>query len=150
MGTACFQIWVETLKGSVVDSRNMHGIAFLVPPMLYHVKFGFPKKLRLPAARVILNYTNHARAAAVGDRYGNLTQLLPATLDPTTAQTVEVETENGVVVKVVYRIATGTDLDLVLAVGYAPGRINYVRTVWANLASDTHTTLNPTRYGKVA
>ena len=96
-----------------------------------------------------LLYGDHALRAAGGDRYGNLSPLLPQMLDVDSPRLsfVEVEmTASGVVEKVVARMRTdlkcGRDhVDLVLVIL----RGGNVKTVWGNLASDKHKTLNRAR-----
>lgn len=96
-----------------------------------------------------LHYVGHALDASRDDRYGNLAPLLPRVLDVSSPllSFVEVEiNDSGTVEKVVARIRTslvcGHDrVDLVLVVL----RGGTVKTVWGNLASDTHRTLNRNR-----
>jgi hypothetical protein len=86
-----------------------------------------------------LRYVGHALDASRDDRYGNLAPLL--------LTFVEVEMNDaGTVEKVVARMRTplvcGREhVDLVLVVL----RGGTVKTVWGNVASDTHRTLNRSR-----
>lgn len=101
------------------------------------------------AERCPLRYVGHALDASRDDRYGNLSSLLPRVLDITSPLLTFVEVEMngaGAVEKVVVRIRTthvfGREhVDLVLVVL----RGGTVKTVWGNVASDTHRTLNRNR-----
>ena len=96
-----------------------------------------------------LQYIGHALHASRDDRYGNLAPYLPKTLDVTSPDLsfVEVEmTESGATEKVVARMRTGLmygreHVDLVLVVLKG----GTVKTVWGNVASDSHRTLNRAR-----
>jgi len=96
-----------------------------------------------------LRYVGHALDASGDDRYGNLAPLLPRVLDVTSPLLAFVEVEMndaGTVEKVVARMRTplvcGREhVDLVLVVL----RGGTVKTVWGNVASDIHRTLNRNR-----
>jgi len=113
--------------------------------MLYHVEVGMPKTLALPHGTLSLAYSHHARTAAAFDRYGDVSEFLPATLDTREAQVIEVETDDmGHTVKVVYRLDYDDEVDMVLAVA-VDGRA-FVKTMWLNLKNDSHCTLDRARY----
>lgn len=111
---------------------------------LFHKDVFAPVRLFQSPGRVSLRYSTHALKAAVEDRYGDLTSYLPDYIDFDTAEIVEVEVCNGRIVKRVVRVAVTADLALVLAV-QSDG---LVRTVWANLHSDTHATLHKGKFVK--
>lgn len=113
---------------------------------LYHCQLGFPARFQAPVGDFRLKYSWHARRAARNDRYGNLTRLLPATLNTEEATLIEVEQdEQGRTVKLLYRVRTRTHLDIVLAI--SPGKSPWsVKTCWANEREDDHKTLNHSRY----
>lgn len=120
--------------------------------MLYHIKLGLPKTLKLPTNRKPIKFTNHAKEAARNDRYGNFTSYLPlhTSFDPACAEIVEVETFDGITpTKMIYRVplAPNSKNDLVLAL--VPYSDYYVaKTVWLNETADRHVTLNVKRYAK--
>lgn len=120
--------------------------------MLYHIKLGLPKTLKLPTTRKPIKFTNHAREAARNDRYGNFSNYLPLhnSFDPNCAELVEVESPDGITAtKMIYRVplAPNSKNDLVLAL--VPYNDYYVaKTVWLNETSDRHNTLNLERYAK--
>lgn len=105
-----------------------------------------PLPLARPCFKGRLRYSHHARRAANDDRYGAIE--LPEFLDSRFAMLIEAEAENGpngpnsLVVKQVWRIRLDDRRDLVLAIQ----RDGLVRTVWINLKSDTHNTLNRKKY----
>jgi hypothetical protein len=96
-----------------------------------------------------LRYGDHALRASRDDRYGDLAPLLPRTLDVESPNLTFVEVEmtaSGAVEKVVARLRTelkcGREhVDLVLVIL----RGGTVKTVWGNVASDKHKTLNRAR-----
>lgn len=111
--------------------------------MLYHKDLGFPKNVSLPQGTFGLTYGHHARQAAASDRYGDVSQDLPATIDTTLATVVELEILDGRIAKIVYRDHFNDELDLVFAI--IPGQW-FVKTVWVNVKSDPHHTLDRGRY----
>lgn len=111
---------------------------------LYHTEIFLPAAIRALTARTIApRITRHAETAAAGDRYGKLT--IPRTLTFSGANVVEAEVEAGRVVKLVVRLPYDATRDAVFAIGFDNGQ-SFIKTVWFNLKSDRHTTLNRSRY----
>lgn len=113
------------------------------PRKLYHSELGIPNNAKTNFGSMLLDYSPHALEAALDDRYGNIINL-PSFLDTSTAQVIEVETDNnGKTTKVLYRVPYSDELDLVLAV--IPDR-RFVKTVWLNQKNDLHNTLDNSKY----
>ena len=113
---------------------------------LYHADIYLPP-VPLPRGQFALTYSKHAEQEARRDRYGYIT--LPAYLDTRIAKVVEVEIENGVALKIVYRFAFDASRDIILVVmpPAHKGRGHlFVKTVWLNERSDNHKTLRSDRY----
>jgi hypothetical protein len=113
---------------------------------LYHKTIGIPAnaaKSFLGHHRLI--YTAHARVQATLDRYGKLPT--PETILIGLAEIIEIEVEAGWPVKIVVRINSGVrpGLDLVLVLRPTEGGLRVV-TLWGNLATDNHRTLNRAAY----
>lgn len=110
---------------------------------LFHKDVYAPAVLFRSPGFIRLKYGPHALLAAAEDRYGDLTRYLSPYMDFDRAEIVEVELgEDGQILKRVARFQVSEDLVLVVVVA-ANG---FVRTVWGNKASDTHSTLNHNRY----
>lgn len=110
---------------------------------LYHFQVGFPKGFISRIGTVPLQYTKHAQDAAAADRYGALK--LPTSIDTNKAICIEAEIESGRVLKLVYRLGYTDTLDLIVVV--VPCGLSFrAKTVWANLHTDKHATLNSERY----
>lgn len=107
---------------------------------LYHCQLSIPMAYRNPCFEGELGYTRHARHEAESDRYGHID--LPVRFDAKTATLIEVETVDGVVVKQLWRQPLDATRDLVMAITNE-GR---VKTVWVNLRTDKHRTLDASRY----
>lgn len=110
--------------------------------MLYHRDVGFPKDLSdgiTPDTK--LTYTRHALRAAEDERLGRLPQRVPEHFD-----VIEVEVVNKRVTKSVIRFRFTLKDDLVLVV--LPDGV--VKTVWVNAHTDSHRTLNTSRYARVS
>lgn len=107
---------------------------------LYHCDLGFPKGLKTRFGVIEITYTNHAKKAAEDDRYGKI--VLPSTINTTTSKAIEVEIQNRVVTKIVYRMKYNNDLDMILVLS----RDLSVRTVWFNKRGDKHMTLDKSKY----
>lgn len=92
-----------------------------------------------------INYSAHALAAFLDDRFKAPGLMLPLHW-PNKAELVEVETNSTGPKKAVFRISLSSTLDLVLVVALDTLT---VKTVWINLKSDTHNTLNKSNYNKL-
>lgn len=144
---------------------------------LYHVETGIPWELFTPfeLKNFGLDYGQHARRAALDDRYGQLTSV-PLTHKFTRAEVFEVEVEQGRIVKFAARL-TGDfstlyngcrsfeynksdavclncgkhyskHLDLILVLTPSlrePGNL-FVKTLWLNERTDGHGTLDKSKY----
>ncbi len=104
---------------------------------LYHKDLG-----NLPAVSYSgkLTYTDHAKRASMSDRYGFIN--LPDRVSPA-AKVIEVEVKGGRAHKAVFRTAYDLKHDLCLVVLLASGT---VKTVWLNKLTDSHKTLDKSRY----
>lgn len=113
---------------------------------LYHADIKLPTGFTLPNRVIDLKYTRHAVKASNNDRYGYIPIL--STLDLGQCRTVEVGTLNGKVAKVVVRTHLDTNRDIVLVlIPHQPTAHTWtVKTVWVNVTSDTHRTLDRSRY----
>jgi hypothetical protein len=89
-----------------------------------------------------LRYGNHAKYEAAMDRYGVIT--LPLVLDTTKHKLIEIEVENDIVVKSVYRKNHKPGLDITVVVM----RDGFVKTVWFNKTTDVHKTLDRSKYNR--
>ncbi|MCA1800400.1 MAG: hypothetical protein LC650_03825 [Actinobacteria bacterium] len=105
---------------------------------LYHTDVHLPFTLSWAA---MLNYSRHARNEASRDRYGALS--LPRTLSTTEADVIEVEVKDGKPYKAVLRKPHDEKRDLVIVVLLDRA---FVKTVWCNLRTDAHKTLDTSKY----
>lgn len=111
---------------------------------LYHFQLGIPKQYKTNYGIMSLKYSRHAQMAASSDRYGYIQ--LPNTLDTSKAQAVEVEIDSeGCISKILYRTAYDDKHDLCLAI--IPNQ-RFVKTVWLNVKTDKHETLDTFKYTK--
>ena len=113
--------------------------------MLYHSEISIPEKVKkqLPSGIIKLQYTHHAINASKNDRYGEIPVFKGLNLD--NAKVIEIETENDKIEKVLYRCSWTDEKDVCIAVLIATGT---VKTVWVNLKSDIHKTLDKSKYSK--
>lgn len=133
----------------------------------YHRALGLPA-VQLPNQTVRLHYGDHARQAALTDRYG-VPSKLPLQLWLRPEDVFEVETERrwtrrgpkvapalheDCLTKLVVRLSSGfisptpgVDLILVLRAD-SDGVFSRVVTLWFNLKSDAHVTLDAGLYDK--
>ena len=110
---------------------------------LYHKDIGFPSNLRMPPnfnPIVRLSYSGHAQAEA-NDKYGQLS--LPKVIDTRKGDIVEIGVTGLTVTKIVIRMHYDDVKDIVIVFLPDSGR---VKTVWANLKSDKHKTLDRSKY----
>ncbi|MDO8416324.1 MAG: hypothetical protein Q7S87_08955 [Agitococcus sp.] len=109
---------------------------------LYHTDINMPDHLKSPIFQGVLKYSQHAKSESTGDKYGNIT--LPLKFEAKNAKLIEVEFDENSkkVLKQVWRQQLDETRDLILVIG----ENGFVRTVWCNLRSDTHRSLNPSKY----
>ena len=109
--------------------------------MLFHADVFMPPCAKAPAYVGPLQYGRHALDEAKRDRYGEIQ--LPPEFHKAGAKLIEAEvlTATDTVVKQVWRQPLDEQRDLVLVISSS----GYVRTVWVNLRSDKHATLDSTK-----
>lgn len=115
---------------------------------LYHKDLGIPNVVMdqvRALGTLLLCYTKHAMLECVRDRYGVINP--PALCSVARGMVIEVETWNGIVVKVVIRQSYDDSRDLCMALGVAPRHNKAtVYTVWTNLVNDRHSTVDLFKY----
>lgn len=111
--------------------------------MLYHKSIGFPDDITFFCGIFELIYTKHAIRASENDRYGNIN--LPTFLDTEKADLVEIEVNDGIMVKGVYRTYYDNKYDLIIVMTHD----RKVKTVWLNDRTDKHSTLDKSKYTKL-
>ena len=109
---------------------------------LYHADNRLPAGFVKPTHTVTVSYSGHARKAANTDRYGKME--LPEFLCLKNAQVIEVGVENGRVAKILFR--TNYDENLDMCIVLVPGKSWFAKTVWYNEKTDTHSTLDRSKY----
>ena len=107
---------------------------------LYHTQLGFPKWFVAPKSVVKPQYGDHSRFEAQTDRYGKIT--LPNIIDLSKFKVIEIGVVNGKCVKVLVRGALDAKRDICIVLT----NTGYVKTVWVNLNTDTHKTLDKSKY----
>jgi len=113
--------------------------------ILYHTEIGFPRNFQPPKGTHKLQYSRHALEATLDDRYGKIPVLNQINVDK--LQLVELGVQDRRVSKLVYRGRLDQERDMVVVVIPKPnGQPWFVKTVWINLQSDAHKTLNRARY----
>jgi hypothetical protein len=111
---------------------------------LYHADIRLPEGFRLPARIVGLHWTRHAESARLDDRYGRIPKF--GHIDLRFKEVIEVGLTGRKVEKVVVRGSLDETFDIVYVLipnGHAPWT---VKTVWINEKTDTHSTLDRSRY----
>ena len=130
--------------------------------ILYHMEIGFPKNFRAPSGKYQLEYSRHAHEACLDDRYGYIPKLKQ--IDTDRMKIVELGVQDGRVSKILYRGTlpcmdchkAGVDQrncphprrDMCIVVIPKANQPWFVKTVWINLQSDKHKTLDERKYAK--
>jgi hypothetical protein len=111
---------------------------------LFHVEVFVPARLKKPCFEGPLRYSRHAREASETDRFGDIK--LPLSFKASEAELIEVELADDCesIIKQVWRQKLDEKRDLVLVLNPE----GFVRTVWINLKTDKHRTLDRGRYVK--
>jgi len=122
---------------------------------LYHKEIGIPKAAldTVAGKKFCLKYSRHAMMEAVRDRYGVVNKP-PCwlTVDPATVIEVDASTEytgNWHVCKLVVRLDYDSRRDIIIVVvpSREPGMMT-VKTLWTNLRTDKHVTLQKEKYAQ--
>jgi hypothetical protein len=109
---------------------------------LFHSDVFVPPVAKTPVFEGPLRYSAHALQEARSDRYGGIT--LPTEFHCANAKLIESEVllAQNRVVKQVWRQRLDNTRDLVLVIGEG----GLVRTVWINLLTDKHRSLDRLKY----
>ena len=112
---------------------------------LYHSKIYIPVELKIPLGKLYVRYSDHALNEAERERkFRRLKNIfLHKNIYVESENVVEIEVNNNVVIKVLYRIPYDDNYDLLLAVNFPNG---LVKTVWLNSIHDNHESLNKEKY----
>ena len=132
------EFYERSIKVLGVDSWTPNGYHVYMKDGLYHRDIFLPMEL---GYATMLRYSPHARAEASSDRYGNLT--LPMSISTRDAEVIEVEVVNGKPVKALFRTRHDERRDICLVVLLDT---SVVKTVWCNVRTDSHKTLDASKY----
>ena len=119
------------------------GVKEVVSSKLYHKDIGFPTDVQVPIGHMDLEYSRHAMDEASSDKYSIGGVDLPEFIDFQLDNVIEIEVDNGKILKMVVRVSYDEEKDLVLAIIPQNG---LVKTVWFNTRGDKHRTLDKWRY----
>jgi hypothetical protein len=113
---------------------------------LYHVEVYMPRDVvaLIPTDIVEPFYSGHAVQAAASDRYGEA--VLAVQIDLKSAKLIEAEVENGKLLKYVVRCHYDNARDIIYVLCPRFRRVVFVKTVWFNLKTDKHRTLDKNKY----
>ena len=107
---------------------------------LYHFQIGFPKWFKSPTGIVAPEYGDHSRFEAQVDRYGKID--LPKTIDLAKFKVIEIGVEGQMVKKMLVRGSLDSKRDICIVLT----NTGFVKTVWVNLNTDIHKTLDRSKY----
>jgi len=124
---------------------------------LYHREIGIPKAAldTVAGKKFWLKYSRHAMMEAVRDRYGVVNKP-PCwlTVDPATVVEVDATTEytgKWAVCKLVVRLEYDNRRDIIIvAVPSKEPDAMMVKTIWTNLRTDKHVTLQKEKYATIS
>lgn len=114
---------------------------------LYHADIRLPDGFQPPTERVRLCWTRHADNARKDDRYGEIPKF--DTIPLSKFEVIEVGMNGNNVAKIVMRGHYTKDVDVIFVLipdytcWHGPWT---VKTVWQNLRTDSHKTLDRSRY----
>lgn len=111
---------------------------------LWHSSIRLPAGFVAPQQRVELSWTRHADSERTKDRYAEIPRFKGLTLKRFAV--VEVGTVNGQVSKIVFRGKLDDTNDVVIVLIPNGNKPWTVKTCWINKASDTHRTLDKSKY----
>ncbi len=111
---------------------------------LYHSSIRLPDGFVAPTGKVELRWTSHAKSEAVKDRYAAIPEFKALTLKR--FQVIEVGVTNGRVSKIVFRGRLDDTNDVVIVLIPNGSKPWTVKTCWINRKTDTHRTLDNSKY----
>lgn len=112
----------------------------------YHKDLGIPAAaLRAANQLFVLNWSRHAQNACLTDRYGVI-EHPPRAVKAEPRHVIEATLENLRVVKLVVRVSYCEIFDIVLVIVPTGAGNATVKTCWLNKRTDTHKTLDRSRY----
>jgi hypothetical protein len=112
--------------------------------VLYHREVGFPDDVHMPRGFnpvVDLRYGSHANEEALADKYGKIR--LPHRVDIRKGDIFEIGVTGKEVTKIAVRFSYDETRDITIVI--LP-RSGFVKTVWFNLKTDKHKSLNRAKY----
>jgi hypothetical protein len=112
--------------------------------VLYHSDIFLPDWFTAPTQRVKVDYGHHAKREALIDRYGEIA--LPAFVNLKRFRVIEVGVINGRVSKILFRGKLDNERDLCIVLIPSGDKPWKAKTVWINLVTDKHRTLDRSRY----
>ena len=131
-----FRQFLEAYRNSAMNWNVQPNAATIPQEVVYHKDIGLPTKFQQPTPGMRLQYSPHSK-----DRIEQKGLRAPLTF-PSVFDIIEVSMIAQRVVKWVlrWRMDTSTDIVLVLQPD------GWVRTAWPNAHSDTHNTLDRSKY----
>lgn len=117
--------------------------------MLFHKDaHGLPASItNLFGRKYKLFYSHHAKLQAIQDRYGIISNP-PREIELTKDNVFEVEILNNLISKVAIRIKYDNEKDLIIVL-IPEYNTATVKTLWLNLSSDSHKTLDKSKYNRI-
>jgi len=116
---------------------------------LYHRDLGFPITFKYPSTKVELSWSKHAHRQAEVDRYGYISKMETLHTDDYEPIEIEYDIDKSKPVKMLLRSKFEVnDCNVVIAVMPSTKGATkaFVKTVWYNRVSDTHKTLDSSKY----
>ena len=110
--------------------------------MIYHKEIGFPRCYRRPVGKYATALSRHARTREVEKGFR-----VPAIVDLSKFDVIEIEMSNGIVTKMVIRGEYSDWYDIVLVVIPRSHGL-FVKTAWLNEWDDNHSTLDASKYAR--
>ena len=117
---------------------------------LYHTEVFMPEYIigQLPTKVIGVTYSKHAVNASQTDRYGEFA--LPSRVNLAGGRLIEAETNaEKKVIKWVLRFSLNDAKDIIIVMNPEQPYNWFCRTVWLNLKSDCHRTLDKEKYATV-
>jgi hypothetical protein len=111
---------------------------------LYHSEIRLPAGFVAPVQKVELRWTSHAKAECTKDRYAVIPEFKALTLKR--FRVIEVGMVNGQVSKIVFRGRLDDTNDVVIVLIPNGSKPWTVKTAWINRRTDSHKTLDHSKY----
>jgi hypothetical protein len=104
----------------------------------YHIKYGFPKGIKLPTGLINFIFSKHSKEAIQTDEYSKVSLNVSSYLNLAFADIFEIAVQNNEVIKFACRSRYNNKFDITMVIAIRPNDVYLLCTCWLNKKEDEH------------